>query len=253
MLETEAKIIRTSELDSDFKYAIQKEPGGENISRCFACGSCTNACPIREIDAMYNPRKIIHMALLGMKDRVFKSKFVWLCSSHYNCFERCPQGVNIGAIASVVRSIALKEGYVYIGFQNSIHGKEAGEETVVEFDDLDHELKYKVAAEPGGENINRCFACGSCTAMCPERERDERYNPRQFIRMLILGMKKQVFQSDFLWLCSTHYRCSQRCPQGVNIKEIMNAIKNIAMHEGYYSPLANLRDETGDKQERRNK
>ncbi|MBE0478205.1 4Fe-4S dicluster domain-containing protein [Candidatus Aerophobetes bacterium] len=232
MAEPQVKIIRLSELDLNFKYEIQKEPGGENITRCFACGSCTNACPIREIDEKYNPRKIIHMALLGMKDEVFKSEFVWLCSSHYTCFERCPQGVNIGAIASAVRSIAIKEGF-YPDPQDSSWN----EQEVIEFDELDQELKYKVAAEEGGENISRCFACGSCTAMCPERERDERYNPRKFIRMIILGMKKEVFQSDFLWLCSTHYRCAQRCPQGVNIKEIMNAIKNIATGEGYTSPL----------------
>ena len=64
-------------------------------------------------------------------------------------------------------------------------------------------------------------------------------------------MKKQVFQDPFLWLCSMHYRCSQRCPQEVNIKEIMSAIKNIAIREGCISPFLTLRDETEDKQERR--
>ena len=29
------------------------------------------------------------------------------------------------------------------------------------------------------------------------------------------------------------YTCSERCPQNVNIPELMNAIKNIAVREGY--------------------
>jgi len=233
MIESDEKIIKTNELDSNFKYEIQAEVGGEDITRCFTCGSCTNRCPIREVDEKYNPRKINRMAMLGMKKEVFRSEFVWLCSAHLTCSERCPQGVNIGAIANAVRNIAIREGYYSLDPSNNFLNKEK----VIRFDELDLNFKYEVLAEPGGEDVTRCFACGSCTAGCPERERDNRYNPRKFIRMVLLGMKKQVFQSEFLWLCSSHYRCEGLCPQKVNIKEIMKAIKNIALKEGYTSPL----------------
>ena len=249
MSENEEKIIKLNELDPNFKYEIQAEPGGENFTRCFACGTCTNGCPIREVDEKYNPRKIIRMALLGMKDKVFKSEFVWLCSAHFTCFERCPQGVNIGEITNTIRNIATREEHHFSDSLNSSLNKEE----VIKFGELDSNFKYEVAQEHGGESITCCFACGSCTTNCPERARDDRYNPRRFIRMVLLGMKERVFQDPFLWLCSIHYRCSQRCPQEVNIKEIMNAIKNIAIREGYTSPLLTLRDETGDKQERRKK
>ena len=32
--------------------------------------------------------------------------------------------------------------------------------------ELDPKFKYDVAAQPGGENIKRCFACGVCTGGC---------------------------------------------------------------------------------------
>jgi heterodisulfide reductase subunit C len=97
-------------------------------------------------------------------------------------------------------------------------------------------FKYDVAAEPGGENIKLCFACGICTASCPIREVDDRYNPRKIIRMVLLGMKDRVLKSDFIWLCSSCYACTERCPQGVRFTEVMNAIKNLAVKEGHIHP-----------------
>lgn len=217
--------------DPDFKYKIMERKGGESLFFCFACGTCINSCPTREIDERFNPRKVIKMALLGMKERVFQNKFVWMCSAHYSCQERCPQGVHIGAIASAVREMAEREGY---RFEDCLKASDKGD--VITSEELDFEFKYKVAEEKGGENIVRCFACGSCTASCPESKRDSRYNPRRFIRKIILGAKKEAFLDPFMWLCSTHYRCMERCPQGVNIKEIMSVIKDIAIEEGYREP-----------------
>ena len=107
---------------------------------------------------------------------------------------------------------------------------------MIETKDLDPNFKHEVAAEMGGANITRCFACGTCTAGCPVREIDDKYNPRRIIRMVILGMRKEVLQSDFIWLCSTCYTCTDRCPQGVHFTSVMNALKNIAAREGYVHP-----------------
>jgi heterodisulfide reductase subunit C len=101
---------------------------------------------------------------------------------------------------------------------------------------FDPNFKSLIASEPGGENIKKCFSCGTCTAGCPVREVTDRYNPRRIIRMAILGMKKEVLSSDFIWLCSSCYTCFERCPQNVKIPELMNAIKNIAVKEGYLPP-----------------
>lgn len=98
---------------------------------------------------------------------------------------------------------------------------------------LSPKFKYEVAQEPGGEGIKLCFACGICTASCPIREIDEGYNPRRIIRMVLLGMKKRVLSSDFIWLCSSCYACTERCPQGVKFTNVMNAIKNLAVKQGY--------------------
>ncbi|MGB3341041.1 MAG: 4Fe-4S dicluster domain-containing protein [bacterium] len=98
---------------------------------------------------------------------------------------------------------------------------------------LSPKFKYEVAQEPGGEDIKLCFACGICTASCPIREIDEGYNPRRIIRMILLGMKKRVLSSDFIWFCSSCYACTERCPQGVRFTDVMNALKNLAVKQGY--------------------
>jgi len=109
--------ILSKDLDVGFKYEVAKEPGGEEVLRCFACGTCTVSCPVREINDKYNPRKIIRMVLYGLKDRVLGSDFIWLCSSCYSCQDRCPQGVKITELMTVLKNLAVKNGYVHPAFR----------------------------------------------------------------------------------------------------------------------------------------
>jgi len=51
--------------------------------------------------------------------------------------------------------------------------------------------------------------------------------------MALYGLKEQVLQSDFIWLCSSCYACQERCPQGVSITEFMTTLKNLAVKEGH--------------------
>ncbi|MGB9628429.1 MAG: 4Fe-4S dicluster domain-containing protein [Thermodesulfobacteriota bacterium] len=105
-------MIDSKDLDPHFKFLIASEPGGENIKKCFSCGTCTAGCPVREITGSYNPRRIIRMALMGMKKQVLSSQFIWLCSSCYTCLERCPQDVKIPELMNAIRNIAVREGYL---------------------------------------------------------------------------------------------------------------------------------------------
>ncbi len=109
---------------------------------------------------------------------------------------------------------------------------EVGEE-IIDVSRLNPGFRAEILAEPGGERFMRCFSCGTCVAGCPVAGRTEKYNPRRILRMALLGMRRQVLTSEFVWLCSTCYTCQERCPQDVRIPELMNAIRNIAAREGY--------------------
>ncbi len=108
--------IDVEKLDSSFIEEVVNEPGGELIKKCFACGTCAVSCPVREFDEEFNPRRIIHMLLLGMRDEVLKSDFVWLCSGCVACQERCPQGITITELMMALKNIAVRHGIVHPGY-----------------------------------------------------------------------------------------------------------------------------------------
>lgn len=112
--------IVLNELDSKFKYEVAEQPGGKNIKVCFSCGLCTAGCPVSEIDEEYNPRKIIRMVLLGMRQQVLSSELIWLCSLCYTCYAHCPQNVKFTDVMRALRAMAVKEGYVHPSFPDRI-------------------------------------------------------------------------------------------------------------------------------------
>jgi heterodisulfide reductase subunit C len=104
--ETEAVV---SQLDLRFRDEIASHPGGENIRRCFACGTCAAGCPVTDVDSEYNCRRIIRQILFGMREEVLSSPLIWMCLVCYRCYVRCPQKVNFTDIMRVLRYLAVKE------------------------------------------------------------------------------------------------------------------------------------------------
>lgn len=101
--------IKTWELDPNFRNEIMNEPGGEHLTACFQCSTCTLGCPITEIVPSYNPRKIIQMSLFGMRNEVLSNPDLWICAICQTCTARCPQDVVVGDVLAVIRRIAEKE------------------------------------------------------------------------------------------------------------------------------------------------
>ena len=84
---------------------------------------------------------------------------------------------------------------------------------------------------PGGEKIPTCMQCGICAGSCPvSHEMD--CTPRELVRMIQLGLKKDVLNSNTIWICTTCFSCSVRCPRGIHPTELMETLKPIAVAEG---------------------
>ena len=115
--------------------------------------------------------------------------------------------------------------------------------------DIDPKFKDEIAQMEGGEGILKCFACGSCTARCPEMDVKEEWNARTVIRKALLGLREEVFGSEFLWICSSHYRCLDKCPQGVNVKGVMNQIRNERLKEEEMIDVQDVRDHRDQRNE----
>ena len=115
--ETKDEIIDVGCLEPGFRNEIVAEPGGERFMRCFSCGTCVAGCPVAGTTERYNPRRIVRMALLGMREEVLTSELVWLCATCYTCYERCPQDVHIPELMNAIRNIAVREGHVPVALR----------------------------------------------------------------------------------------------------------------------------------------
>jgi len=106
----------------------------------------------------------------------------------------------------------------------------------IDSSNLDPRFKYDVSCYPGGENIKLCYACGTCTAGCPVADIDPEFNPRKIIRQILLGFRKEVLSSPLIWRCVQCYSCTAKCPQNVKFREVMRALREMAVAEGYAEP-----------------
>lgn len=103
----------------------------------------------------------------------------------------------------------------------------------ISIEKLDPRFAGEIAAAPGGKNIRKCYACGTCAAGCPVFQVDADYNPRKLIRMILLGMRKEVLSSTAIWLCTRCYTCTAHCPQAVDFSDVMMVLRDMAVAEGY--------------------
>ena len=156
-----------------FRDEVAVERGGEHIRRCFSCSTCTAGCPVASVTDKYNPRRIIHMALLGMRDEVLNSDFIWLCSVCYTCYDRCPQDVRIPELMNAVRNIAVREGLVPPTLTRQMeelraHGR------LLEITEYENERRARYGLPPieeRGVEVRRMLNRGR-PGGCPEAGRD---------------------------------------------------------------------------------
>ena len=103
--------IDMSKLDHEFRNEIKSMPYGDELNACFACSTCTAACPIANVWT-YKPHQLIRMIILGMREEVLSSDEIWLCLTCFQCQERCPQKVRVTDIFFDCKNLAAEEGKI---------------------------------------------------------------------------------------------------------------------------------------------
>lgn len=82
-----------------------------------------------------------------------------------------------------------------------------------------------------GTKTSLCYQCGKCSAGCPVAFAMD-YTPRQVIRLLQLGLTDEALKADSVWICASCDTCSSRCPRGVDIAALMDAMRREALQRG---------------------
>ena len=93
--------------------------------------------------------------------------------------------------------------------------------------------------EAGGEADKFCYQCGKCDTVCPWN-RVRKFYVRRMINQAKFGVVP--FESEDIWLCTTCRNCVQRCPRGVEIIDVMRAMRRVLVPDGVVpASIPNLR------------
>jgi heterodisulfide reductase subunit C len=76
-----------------------------------------------------------------------------------------------------------------------------------------------------------CFQCGTCTGSCVSAPRSS-YRIRLFMRRQVLGLEDEALTDPDLWLCTTCYSCTDRCPRDIAPTDVIMAMRNFAYQRG---------------------
>lgn len=88
----------------------------------------------------------------------------------------------------------------------------------------------KQVEEISGQDLLACNQCGKCSSGCPVAFALD-VLPNQILRMAQLGME-DVLQAQTIWTCASCLTCVSRCPKGVDLPGVMEALRQIAMERG---------------------
>ncbi|MEX2161968.1 MAG: 4Fe-4S dicluster domain-containing protein [Anaerolineales bacterium] len=91
----------------------------------------------------------------------------------------------------------------------------------------------------GEVNVDQCFNCGNCTAICPLSTDSDNF-PRRLIRYAQLGLKERLISSKELWMCYACGECTQTCPRDAKPGEFMAASRRYAIANYDRTGLAKL-------------
>ncbi|OGR14563.1 MAG: hypothetical protein A2341_04880 [Deltaproteobacteria bacterium RIFOXYB12_FULL_58_9] len=94
---------------------------------------------------------------------------------------------------------------------------------------LSSSLLAKVA-EISGQNVSKCMQCGTCTSVCP-MACDMEITTRKAMLMLQHGMVDELLASKTPWLCASCHSCQVRCPRGLELTRIMEAVRLLALRK----------------------
>ena len=81
-----------------------------------------------------------------------------------------------------------------------------------------------------GQALLACNQCGKCSAGCPVAAAMDLL-PSQVIRKAQLGME-EVLESRTIWICASCLTCVTRCPKGVDLPRLMEAMREVSLRAG---------------------
>ncbi len=85
--------------------------------------------------------------------------------------------------------------------------------------------------EISGIDVFRCIQCGCCAAGCPTSDYMD-YTPAQWMKLLQIGCFSEIAESRGVWTCASCFACLARCPRGIDLAKVAEAVRQIHLRKG---------------------
>ncbi|HUJ70889.1 MAG TPA: 4Fe-4S dicluster domain-containing protein [Verrucomicrobiae bacterium] len=95
-----------------------------------------------------------------------------------------------------------------------------------------------VVEELSGVDLSVCFQCKKCSNGCPVAKLVVT-KPAEVMRLLHLGAGDELLSKDLIWACASCETCSARCPMGIDVAAVMDALRRLAVERKAPVPKGN--------------
>jgi heterodisulfide reductase subunit C len=93
--------------------------------------------------------------------------------------------------------------------------------------------------EISGVDVSVCFQCKKCSSGCPVAKLTTS-RPSEIMRQLHLGAGNELLESDLVWMCASCETCSARCPMGIDVAAVIDALRRLALERGASKQKGNV-------------
>jgi heterodisulfide reductase subunit C len=83
------------------------------LNVCYQCGTCVSSCAAGLVNPQKNIRKLIQNLIDSADEsEIKKNDLLWLCTTCYQCEDRCPEGVPLTTLLIRLKNMAVERGLI---------------------------------------------------------------------------------------------------------------------------------------------
>jgi heterodisulfide reductase subunit C/nitrate reductase gamma subunit len=234
------------------------------LDACTHCGICSRHCSVLPAFlALGTPEILPSEKLASMRRLAGKSGKLtpaalaafseggFVCTECMRCTVVCPSRINLQDLWLVSKREAARLGYPELAVRLRTLGPEVWERLAARGRRAARTLAASPSLLDNPATFAHCVQCSVCTGVCPifrlpdipAAETD--VSPHQLMNLVRMGLSDLALSANFLWNCTTCYKCQEHCPQGIRVADVLYELRNLAHARVEAAARAGLLDEAG--------